>query len=109
MSQLTLAEAAAPATPSTGKVTVYAKADGLVYAKDDAGTEKILSGLTLGTEQVSTSGTSIDFTSIPAWVQKITIEFVGVSTNGTADMLIQIGDSGGIETTGYGGANVLIT
>jgi len=34
----------APATPATGKVAVYAKTDGKVYSKDDAGTETGLSG-----------------------------------------------------------------
>ena len=34
-----LAEGAAPATPSAGEVKIYAKSDGLVYSKDDAGTE----------------------------------------------------------------------
>jgi hypothetical protein len=63
-------------------------------------------GPTQGTEQASTSGTSIDFTGIPSWVKKITIQFVGVSTNGTSNPLIQIGDSGGIETSGYLGASV---
>ena len=58
-------------------------------------------GITLGTEVASTSGTSIDFTSIPAGVRKITIMLVGVSTNGTSNLLIQIGDVGGIEVTGY--------
>lgn len=56
---------------------------------------------TLGTPVASTSGTSIDFTSIPAGTKKITISFVGVSTNGTSQMMVQIGDSGGIEATGY--------
>lgn len=32
-------EAAAPSTPSTGKVRIYAKSDGRVYSKDDAGVE----------------------------------------------------------------------
>jgi hypothetical protein len=32
-------EIAAPSTPSTGKVAVYAKTDGKLYIKDDAGTE----------------------------------------------------------------------
>lgn len=32
-------EVAAPATPATGKVRIYAKADGRVYSKDDAGVE----------------------------------------------------------------------
>ena len=34
-----LDEGAAPATPATGKVRVYAKTDGSAYQKDDAGTE----------------------------------------------------------------------
>lgn len=34
-----LDEGAAPATPASGQVKVYAKVDGLVYSKDDAGTE----------------------------------------------------------------------
>ncbi len=34
-----LAEVAAPATPATGQVRLYAKSDGLLYSKDDAGTE----------------------------------------------------------------------
>ena len=59
----------------------------------------------LATEQASTSGASITFSSIPAWVKKITVQFVGVSTNGTSNWLIQIGDSGGVEATGYLGAS----
>ena len=55
----------------------------------------------LSTEQATTSGTSITFSSIPAWVKKITISLIGVSTNGTSPLLLQVGDSGGIETTGY--------
>jgi hypothetical protein len=58
-----------------------------------------------GTAVASTSGTSIDFTSIPSWVKRITVNFSGVSTNGTSNYLIQLGDSGGIETTGYLGAS----
>jgi len=57
--------------------------------------------LTSGTAVASTSGTSIDFTSIPSWVKRITVMFNGVSTNGTSNLLVQIGDSGGVETTGY--------
>lgn len=57
--------------------------------------------LTLGTPQVSTSGTSVDFTGIPSWVRRITISLSSVSTNGTSPLMIQIGDSGGIEATDY--------
>lgn len=38
--QLLLAEVAAPATPATGLVVAYAKSDGLLYWKDDAGVER---------------------------------------------------------------------
>jgi len=56
---------------------------------------------TLATVQNSTSGTSIDFTAIPSWVKCIKVMFNGVSTNGSSDYIIQIGDAGGIENTGY--------
>lgn len=55
----------------------------------------------LMTVQNSTSGTSIDFTGIPSWVKKITVMFNGVSTSGTSALLVQIGDSGGVENSGY--------
>jgi hypothetical protein len=54
---------------------------------------------------VTASGTSVDFTSIPSWVKRITVMFSGVSTNGSSIVQIQIGSSGGIETTGYSGAS----
>ena len=58
--------------------------------------------IVLGTEQASTSGTAIDFTGIPAGVRRITIMFAGVSTaGGTDSVLVQLGDSGGFETSGY--------
>lgn len=47
------------------------------------------------------SGTSVDFTGIPSWAKKITVMFNGVSTNGTSLVQVQLGDSGGIGTTGY--------
>lgn len=61
-------------------------------------------GGVLGTEVAATSGASIDFTSIPSWAKQIVIEFVGVSTSGTSDWIVQLGDAGGIENTGYIGA-----
>ena len=52
---------------------------------------------------VSASGTSVDFTGIPSWVKRITVMFNGVSTNGTSLIQVQLGDSGGFETTSYSG------
>jgi hypothetical protein len=57
--------------------------------------------ITSGTAVASTSGTSIDFTSIPSWVKRITVMFKSVSTSATSNYLLQVGDSGGIENTGY--------
>jgi len=54
-----------------------------------------------GTTVASTSGTAIDFTGIPSWVKRITVMFSGVSTNGGSPVLIQLGDSGGVEISGY--------
>jgi hypothetical protein len=58
-------------------------------------------GITIGTEVATTSGTSIDFTGIPAGVKRVTVMFDGVSTSGTSTPIIQLGDSGGVETAGY--------
>lgn len=88
---------------------------GLVQTADTSGTLELQSNgttqltvsstgaygqLKSGTAVASTSGTSIDFTSLPSWVKRITVMFSGVSTNNTSNLLIQIG-SGSITTTGY--------
>ena len=62
-------------------------------------------GITSGTAVASTSGTSIDFTGIPSWVKRITVMLNGVITSGTSIPLVQIGDAGGIENTGYLGSS----
>ena len=62
-----------------------------------------------GTAVASTSGTSIDFTSIPSWVKRVTVMFNGVSTNGSNNWLIQLG-SGSVTTSGYiSSSNILDT
>lgn len=38
-----MSEGGSTTTPAANRVTFYAKADGLLYSKDDAGTEKLLS------------------------------------------------------------------
>jgi hypothetical protein len=75
--------------------------DGSAGVTTNAG---VVLGITSGTAVASTSGTSIDFTGIPSWVKRVTINFSGVSTNGTNIPLLQIGDSGGVETSGYLGS-----
>ena len=59
----------------------------------------------VGTAVASTSGTAIDFTSIPSWAKRITVTFVGVSTTGTSNYLVQIGTGSTptYTTSGYSG------
>ena len=64
--------------------------------------------MVLGASVATKSGTSIDFTGIPSWVKRITVMFNGVSTNGSSPVQIQLGDSGGIETSGYNIASTYI-
>jgi len=66
--------------------------------------------ITSGTAVASTSGTSIDFTSIPSWVKRITMVFNGVSVSGTQVMQIQLGTGGSPTTSGYAAsAGVFVT
>ena len=50
---------------------------------------------------VTASSTSVDFTGIPSWAKRVTVMFNGLSVSGASSPLIQLGDSGGIENTGY--------
>ena len=61
----------------------------------------VASRMVLETVKATTSGTTIDFTAIPSWVKRITVILNGVSTNGSDNLYIQLGDSDGIESTGY--------
>ncbi len=65
---------------------------------------KLAQPLTRGTAVATTSGTSVDFTGIPSWVNRITVTVNGVSKNGSGSLLFQLGTSSGVETTGYGSA-----
>ena len=58
-------------------------------------------GLTLATSVNTTSGTQINFTGIPAGVNRITVMFSLVRLDSSNPILVQIGDSGGIEDSGY--------
>ena len=96
----------APATVATNLTLTAPAADGTAdqsLVTDGAGALSFASRsrLVRGTAVATTSGTSVDFTSIPSWVKRLTVMFSGISLSGASDILIQLGDSGGIETTGY--------
>ena len=81
------------------------------YDASATGLKKVLLGRaaapTQGTAQASTSGTAVNFTGIPSWAKRITLSFAGVSLSGSDDILIRLGDSGGLENTGYLSASSL--
>ena len=58
----------------------------------------------LGTQQAG-AGATLDFT-IPAWATRVTVMCAGLSTNGTTGIMVQLGDAGGIEATGYTGGSM---
>jgi len=58
-------------------------------------------GPTNGTVIATTSGTAHGFTGIAAGTKLIHFVLDTVSLSGTDDLLVQIGDAGGYETTGY--------
>ena len=93
---------------SGNPVAVATGTDGQVLTSSGAGAvcafESLpASGFTQGTEQATTSGTSFTFGSIPAGVDMIVINFNEVSLSGSDYLEVTLGDSGGLETTGYEG------
>ena len=66
--------------------------------------------ITASASVASTSGTSIDFASIPSWVKRVTVMFQGVSTSGGSPVLIQLGTGSTptYTTSGYLGAVLLV-
>jgi hypothetical protein len=63
----------------------------------------------LGTPVTLSTQTNVDFTSIPSWAKRIDIMWADVSTNGSSNPIVQIGDSGGVETSGYVGTGTVIS
>jgi len=96
MSILALTSNTLAGSPGAGQLEY----NGQFYATDSNSSRGQVERITQGTAQASTSGTSIDFTGIPAWAKKITVMFNGVSGSGTSPFLIQIG-AGTFTTSGY--------
>ena len=63
---------------------------------------------TIGTPQATTSGTEFDFT-IPSWATQVSLSLINCTLSGTDDFLIQLGDAGGIEISGYLGSSITTT
>jgi hypothetical protein len=84
---------------TSGTVTVAAPAVAGTNTQTLVAVTGTLAPIVLGT--VATASTaSVDFTGIPSWAKRVTVMYSGLSTNGTSDFMVQLGD-GAVETTGY--------
>ena len=79
-------------------VTAGTQITALGTGTGSTGTYTVSASQTVASTTIST--VAIDFLSIPSWVKRITVIFNGVSTNGSSNYLVQIGD-GSVNTTGY--------
>ena len=59
------------------------------------------SNLTRGTVAATTSGTSVDFTSLPTGIKKLTLILDKVSVNGANNISVRLSTGGTFATTGY--------
>jgi len=102
MSILVLTSDTLIGTPATGNIEY----NGQFFGTDSNASRAQMQRIVRATSVASTSGTSIDFASLPSWIKRITVIFSGVSTNGTSDYQIRIGTGGSVTTSGYAATNV---
>ena len=88
---------------TSGSITVSAPAVAGSNTQTLVATTGTLAPIVSGTA-VTASGTEVPFTNIPSWVKRITVMINGLSTSGTGVAILQLGDSGGYETSGYAGS-----
>lgn len=99
---LVLPQAASPLPTVEGDMR-WDTDDDVLRIGTGAATKQI--GIAIGTAQATTSGTAKTYT-VPAGAKRVTLTLADVSTNGTNNLVLGIGDSGGIETTLYNQAVV---
>jgi hypothetical protein len=87
-------------TGATGSIEEISVGTGLTFS---GGSLTASSGLNVGTAASSTSGTVVEYLNIPSGTKRITVLLSGVGYDSTSARFIQIGDSGGFETSGYTG------
>lgn len=96
---------------SSGTTTVQAAATASGTITVPAGTGTVaVNGVS--SNLVVTSGTvsssAVAFTGIPSWVKRLTFAFSGLQTNGTGQILFQLGVSGSYTTSGYLGSTLVV-
>lgn len=75
----------------------------------DLNGDPVLGGFTFTTPQSTGSGTSVLFNGIPSTAKVILLITDNVSLSGTDYLNISLGDSGGLEATGYESRNLYVS
>ena len=91
---------------TSGSITVAAPAVAGSNTQTLVAVTGTLAPLISGTAVTTTGGTSIDFTSIPSWVKRITVMFNGLSLSSTSTLRFRLGTGGAAETSGYVGTAI---
>jgi hypothetical protein len=91
---------------TSGSITVSAPAVAGSNTQTLVAATGTLAPLISGTVVTTTGGTSIDFTSIPSWVKRITVMFNGLSLSSTSTLRFRLGTGGAAETSGYVGTAI---
>lgn len=99
--------------PGAANITTAAgdEAEFIEYATGDwrcvnytrASGRQVVPDLRYETSQSLSGSSTVTFSSLPAGAFRVTLAITSLSTNGTSTPFIQIGDAGGLETTGYAG------
>jgi hypothetical protein len=113
VTRIDFAEGAAPSTPGTGEVSLYAKADGKLYIKDDAGTETDLTAASIsGSPFELVVACSDETTALTTGTAKIIFRMPrGVTLSAVRASLSTAQTSGSIFTVDIneGGSSILST
>jgi hypothetical protein len=93
---------------TSGSITVSAPAVAGSNTQTLVAATDTLAPIIRGTAVTCAGQTSIEFTSIPSWVKRITVMFSGVSTSGTSVVQVQLGATT-YTTSGYNSIGTGIT
>lgn len=88
-------------------VSANTRIDALDTGTGGTGTYIVSVSQTVASTTINTIG--VEYQSIPSWVKRITVMLQNASLSGTDSILVQLGDSGGIETSGYSGGGARLT
>jgi hypothetical protein len=101
---LHLTESASAISNTAGESQIWTKSTvggSVLMHTNDAGVDHNINGITQSADFSTATGTTVAVSGIPLGVESIDMCLEGVSTDGSGEMLIQLGTASGLETSGY--------